>query len=691
MSSQAAAYQLRPPAPPETAPAAGKGAPPSGAATLAPRDLRPLGRILLEDGAITESQLFRATVIRRRENVPLGQILLAHDWVSEEALIHALTRQWRTSAVDPVALPPDSRLIDRVGAGLCLKHGFLPWRRVGGVTFIACARPESFGRLRKILPADFGPLRMLLARESHIHEAVMARRSTALTRAAEASVAPAESCRTRSETRIARIAGALIAAVLVGLVLAPAVLVGMLTAWAALTLLACAGLRIMAFAAALRARTEAQAEARLIAAGLRSPPQHKGPLPLISVMVPLLRESDIAGRLVARLERLDYPRELTDILLVAEAGDTVTLEALRDLTLPRWIRTVIVPPGRVQTKPRALNYALNFCRGEIVGIWDAEDRPDPDQLHRVARGFAAAASDVACLQGQLDYFNPRSNWLARCFTIEYASWFRAMLPGVARLGLVVPLGGTTLFFRREILEDLGGWDAWNVTEDADLGVRLARRGWRTEVIATTTDEEANCRVLPWVRQRSRWLKGYAMTWGVHMRDPLALWRDLGARRFIAFQVQFVGTISQYLLAPLLWSFWLLALGLPHILHHPLSQNWGGVAIPALFTLFIVSELIGMVIGLWAVRDAKHRHLRPWVPLMHFYFPLGCLAGWKAVYEILRNPFYWDKTSHGLFDESETEGGEDGPAAPGDAGNIMPAGGCPVIRPAVARPPVSAAG
>ncbi len=631
---------MRVPDPAEVAPA------------MAPRDLRPLGQILLEDGAVSHGDLLKATVMRKRQNVRLGQILLAQGWVTEAALTHALTRQWRTSAVDPVAMPPDSRLIDRLGAGFCLKHAVLPWRRVGGVTFMATSQPEDFDRLRAALPAGFGPVRMLLASESAIHAAIIALRTTSLTRQAEISVPAPESCRTRHEGRASQIALGLLVLTVLGLIFAPVLLLGLVTGWAALTLLAGAVLKLAAFQATLRRKTEEAADARLIAAGLKPAPEMLSQLPVISVMVPLFHESDVAGKLVGRLSRLDYPRELTDILLVVEATDPITRAALDGATLPHWIRVVTVPPGPVQTKPRALNYALNFCRGDIVGVWDAEDRPDPDQLHKVARGFAAAAPDVACLQGQLDYFNPRTNWLARCFTIEYASWFRANLPSIARLGLVVPLGGTTLFFRRDILETLGGWDAWNVTEDADLGVRLTRHGWRTELIDTTTDEEANCRALPWIKQRSRWLKGYAMTWAVHMRDPGALWRDLGPKRFLAFQIQFLGTMSQYLLAPVLWSFWLLALGLPHPLREPLGQIWNGNAVPALFTLFVASELIGMGVNLWAVRGAKHRHLRIWVPLMHFYYPLGCLAGWKAIYEVVVNPFYWDKTVHGVFDEAE---------------------------------------
>ena len=640
---------------PHLMPAAGAQVPP----TLAPRDPRHLGAILLEDGAVQQGDLLKAIVMRRRQDVPLGQILLSNGWVTEEALTHALTRQWRTSAVDPVAMPPDSRLIDEVGAGFCLKHAILPWRRIGRTTFLATARPEAFEALRADLPSDYGPVRMLLARESGIHAAIMARRSTSLTRQAEQSVPAHESCRRRDSGRTLRIAAAALMICVLGLMLAPVALMGALTFWATLTLLAGLILKIAAFSAILRQTTEEKADRTLLAAGLKTPPELKGKLPVISVMVPLFHESDVAGKLVARLSRLDYPRELTDILLVTEATDQITGAALKGAALPHWIRVVTVPPGPVQTKPRALNYALNFCRGDIVGVWDAEDRPDPDQLHKVARGFAAAVDDVACLQGRLDYFNPRTNWLARCFTIEYASWFRANLPGIARLGLVVPLGGTTLFFRRNILEQLGGWDAWNVTEDADLGVRLARRGWRTELIDTTTDEEANCRALPWIKQRSRWLKGYAVTWGVHMRDPVALWRDLGPKRFLAFQIQFLGTVSQYLLAPVLWSFWLLALGLPHLLTAPLSGLLGGHAVAAMFTLFVASELIGMAMNFWAVRGPKHRHLRFWVPLMHLYFPLGCLAGWKAIYEVVAKPFYWDKTVHGVFDEAD-------PATPSDA-------------------------
>ncbi|MFC3836806.1 glycosyltransferase [Paracoccus rhizosphaerae] len=560
------------------------------------------------------------------------------------ALAKGLARQWRTSAIDPDVTPADPRLIDAAGAGFCLRHGILPWRRIGGVTWIATARPEDFADCLALLPPGFGHVRMLLCSGDQAAAGLLAHRRTRLVREAESRVAARESCRAGNQQRSAVILVMLAAAVILGSAVAPAAVVGALTAWAVLTLVTQAMLKLASFIAAWRIGDPA----RMTPEG----EEPEIPLPTISVMVPLFRESDVAGRLVARLSRLAYPRELSDILLVIEASDNVTEAALRDARLPHWIRVVRVPEGPIKTKPRALNYALNFCRGDIVGIWDAEDRPDPDQLHKVARRFADAPADVACLQGVLDYYNPRTNWLARCFTVEYAAWFRVLLPGVARLGLVVPLGGTTLFFRRDILERVGAWDAWSVTEDADLGVRLARRGFRTELLATTTEEEANCRALPWINQRSRWLKGYAMTWAVHMRDPVALHRDLGAWRFWGFQVQFLGTLSQYLLAPVLWSFWLLTFGLPHPLGAPLDDLVGPWAAPMLFVPFVGAEALNILVGLYAVRRKRHRHLLPWVASLHFYFPLGCLAGWKALYEVAAKPFYWNKTAHGLFSEAE---------------------------------------
>ena len=311
------------------------------------------------------------------------------------------------------------------------------------------------------------------------------------------------------------------------------------------------------------------------------------------------------------------------------------------------MRVVVAPEGRIKTKPRALNHALALCRGSIVGVYDAEDAPESDQLRRVVERFHRRGPQVACLQGVLDFYNPATNWLSRCFTIEYASWFRVVLPGLQMLGVPIPLGGTTLFFRRDVLEKLGAWDAHNVTEDADLGIRLARHGYRTELIATTTYEEANCRALPWVKQRSRWIKGYMMTYATHMRDPLLLWRQLGVRQFIGFQVLFLGSITQVLMVPLMWSLWALMLGLPH----PLSTMLPAPVLLALSVLFLTGEGLGIALGVVGLHRSGQTISKAWVPTLHLYHPVGALAAYKALWELMHKPFYWDKTSHGHFDQA----------------------------------------
>ncbi len=598
---------------------------------------KPIGQILVDMGALAPQDLLRATVLRQREDARIGDILLAHGMVDEGTLYAALAQQYRAEVANLIRTPPDVRLIDRLGADTCLRKGVLPWRQAGATVLIASCRPEQFDAMRPQLTALFGPVRMAVTSETTLHEALLRSRQRRLADAAETRVAAHESCR---EMDVRKLTGVLSSLGVFGLLLfllSPHIASILLTGWAVLTLLIATSLRLAA--AFAQARTARSRKSTFTTRRARTA------LPIVSVMVPLFKEREIATRLIKRVSRLNYPRELLDICLVVEEDDTVTQEAIAHTELPRWMRQIIVPRGGVKTKPRALNFALDFCRGSIIGIYDAEDAPAPDQIHKVAAHFAQAGPEVACVQGILDFYNARTNWLSRCFTVEYASWFRVILPGYEKLGLTVPLGGTTLFFRRDAIEELGGWDAHNVTEDADLGIRLARHGYRTELLHTVTEEEANCRLWPWVKQRSRWLKGYAMTYAVHMRKPRQLWRDLGPWRFFGVQALFLGTLSQFVLAPFLWSFWMFPLGLPHpmrsVLPHDLLVVLGGI--------FLLSEAITIATGMVATSTPKHKWLWPWVPTLHLYYPLATLAALKGLWEMITKPYYWDKTAHGVHD------------------------------------------
>ena len=597
-----------------------------------------LGQHLIAAGVIGPSDLLHGLDLQRRIDAPLGEILATEGLVAPDDIVRALARQYGAQPVDLTRSPSDPRLSARIPARLCLKFGAVPWLELGDRLFVASSRPAEFSNLCSALGERGESLVLVIADPQQVQTQIGRLYATELAHHAVTRVADAESCRNwgvRSRKRRFALQGILLSLVAL-LVFFPSAVLAVALLWGAFTLLLTSGLKAAALWASLMRPASPQA-----------PPEAsdmKGfRLPRVSVLVPLLHEEEIAQALIARLSWLTYPKSLLEVVLVLEASDSLTRKTIARTPLPPWISVIEVPDaGALKTKPRALNYALDFCRGSIIGVWDAEDAPEPDQIEQIVTRFQNAPENVACLQGILDFYNSRSNWMARCFAIEYATWWRVILPGVARLGLVVPLGGTTLFFRRDILERLGAWDAHNVTEDADLGLRLARRGYVTELIPTTTFEEANCRPWPWVRQRSRWLKGYLITWAVHMRRPSALLQDLGLRRFIGVQAIFLSTVSQFALAPLLWSLWLTFFGL----YHPVTDWLAPPLMTAIFALFILSELLNLCASVIAVSNRGQRHLLPWVITFPLYFALGAVAAAKALCELYRSPHFWDKTAHG---------------------------------------------
>ncbi len=595
----------------------------------------PLVAELLRDGTLPAHAVVEAMARQARHGGTLEEVLVAARLIDPQVMAGRLARHEGIGLADPLADPPDPALVDCLGAAECLRLGLLPWRRERGATVVLAAHPQVLARHSRRLSASFGPLRFALAPAAAIDEALTRLRGAAMVEQAEQRVEEGMSCRRIGAGPLPAILVATCGALAFLALAMPLAALALLTLWALVTLFAVSGLKLAALVAGLRRGEPVPEPVEMMA------------LPLVSLLVPLFREQNVATRLVRRLERLDYPKDRLEVLLIAEADDRLTRQALARSDLPPWMRVVTVPPGTVRTKPRALNYALDLCRGAIVGVYDAEDSPAPDQLRRVVERFASRPPEVACLQGVLDYDHARRNWLSRCFTLEYAGWFRVLLPGVARLGLPVPLGGTTLFFRRPALEALGGWDAHNVTEDADLGMRLARRGLRTEFIDSVTLEEPNCRPGGWVRQRSRWIKGYMMTWAVHMRRPARLWRELGPRGFFGFQTLFLGTLSQFLLAPALWLFWAVPLGGMHPLA-PLVPGW---VLTAAAILFLATEAVNLAVSITGLRRRGGGVGVLWCLSLPLYFPLAVMAAYKALWEMLRRPFYWDKTEHGRLGDS----------------------------------------
>jgi cellulose synthase/poly-beta-1,6-N-acetylglucosamine synthase-like glycosyltransferase len=369
-------------------------------------------------------------------------------------------------------------------------------------------------------------------------------------------------------------------------------------------------------------------------------------LPRYTVLVAMFKEARVLPDLVAALRGLDYPAPKLEVMLVLEAVDAETIAAARALPLPPNFDVVIVPDGAPRTKPRALNYALQFARGEFTVIFDAEDRPDPNQLRKAAAHFREASPDVVCLQGKLTYDNCDENWLARQFSIEYASLFDGILPMLDRARLPLPLGGTSNHFRTGVLRRLGGWDPHNVTEDADLGMRIYRSGHRAEVLDSVTYEEAACHLGNWIRQRTRWLKGWMQTYGVHMRQPTRLFRDLGPAGFLAFQGHFAGIVIAALIHP--WSYVLVAHDLARgVLFAGAGSPVGGAVLyVALFNL-AAGYAASLVLGWFTVRRFRRGALRAHLIFIPAYWLLVSVAAYRALFQLVTCPHYWEKTEHGL--------------------------------------------
>jgi len=376
-----------------------------------------------------------------------------------------------------------------------------------------------------------------------------------------------------------------------------------------------------------------------------------GDLPVYSILAPMYREPESAQHLVDALAALDYPAGKKDVQLLVEEDDLVTRQAVGRIRLPEGFRVTVVPESHPRTKPKACNIGLAEARGKYLVIYDAEDRPERDQLLKAAAGFLRAESDVICLQSKLNFYNPRQNILTRWFTAEYSTWFDLSLPGLSALRAVIPLGGTSNHFITAKLREMLGWDAYNVTEDCDLGVRIYRLGFRSRMLNTTTWEEACSSLRFWIRQRTRWLKGYMQTYLVHMRRPMDLYKEVGLMNTIHFQLLIGGIVFSFLINPFFWS---------------LALLWFLVRLEFLTVLFpgpvFVMGAMCLFVGNFgfAYASAVGCYKRGYYDLVKYalisplFWIMMSYSGWRAFVQFFSDPFYWEKTKHGLHDGQETE-------------------------------------
>jgi cellulose synthase/poly-beta-1,6-N-acetylglucosamine synthase-like glycosyltransferase len=370
-------------------------------------------------------------------------------------------------------------------------------------------------------------------------------------------------------------------------------------------------------------------------------------LPVYSILVPLFHEGRFAPVLIDRLAKLDYPADRLDVLLLVEADDDETQRALNACALPPHMRVVVVPPGPPRTKPRALNVGLAQAVGQHVVVYDVEDRPEPDQLRKAAAAFRSLPRRVVCLQARLNFYNRHQSLLTRLFSVDYATWYDMLLPGLVGPKALVPLGGTSNHFRVSALRRLGGWDPFNVTEDADLGVRIARSHLDVRMLDSTTWEEAVASVPQWIRQRSRWVKGYMQTYLVHMRSPRQFLDQVGPRAFVDFQMLVGGTAFVLLLNPIMW-----ALTIAYFLSKsaPLGATIQSLFPPVLYypALFcLLANYVFLYSQLYICVRRGYDDLARYALLGPLYWLLMSVGAWAGLISLVRDPYYWAKTEHGV--------------------------------------------
>ena len=598
-----------------------------------------LGDILVEQQAIGRETLEAAL---RSGCMRIGETLRLRGLVDSRALADAFATQKKLPRCDLLKETPDHNLFAPRDRGYYETYRYVPFARDAYSITLATASPSQ--ALQRFATDHYGcKARMVVTSERELQHYLSSRAATADTRSARLGL------RRRYRHLVAdrvMVRGQLIGLFLLFLLLATALYASPRGTWDALIVicncfyLASLIIKLEFYRQGARAHRAQLRSKPELAATAKALPQES--LPIYSILVPMYRESsEVMARLIGNLTALDYPRELLDIKLICEADDTDTIHALKALKPPAMMEIIAVPPSSPRTKPKACNVAMQTVRGEYVVIYDAEDAPAPDQLRRAVAMFRASDDTVACLQASLNYYNREERLLTQLFSIEYSALFRLMLPGLERMGLPIPLGGTSNHLRVEALRAVGGWDAFNVTEDADLGIRLSYLGYRTRTLPSLTLEEAPISLGAWLKQRTRWIKGYIQTWLVYTRDTKTLKQRLGPEAYYGFQFFIGAPALTFLLAPIFWGVCIVSmLGLFPGALSPTMQVLCAIAfVGGTLSQWLFARKVLEIEGWETMRRAFY--------LYPLYWLLHSVAAARALLQLIIAPHYWDKTMHGV--------------------------------------------
>lgn len=602
---------------------------------------RPLfGEMAVTAGLLREDMLAAALERQRRWGSRLGTVLVSTGAMRAADVARVYGRQRGVPVVDLDLEPPDPSLADPAALGFYLKEGCLPWRRRARETVYVASDPDA--ARAAIAEREGRHLPVFVTSQRGLRRTMTRDFAATLTDCATFDLMrrmPESSAARRLTPVQVRILAVFSILVLGALPFLASTILTAANIALGLVFIALATLRYISIFVGLTSPPSKEETAYV---NYGTPPDNE--LPVYTVMVPLFREARVLPILARALREIDYPASKLDIKLIFEESDPETLEAAKALKLPDHFEFIVVPDNLPRTKPKACNFALPFARGEYLVIYDAEDSPEPLQLRKAVAAFTAGDSKLACVQAQLNYYNWNENWLTRQFAIEYAAFFDLLLPTMVRLGMPIPLGGTSTHFRTSVLREAGAWDPNNVTEDADLGLRLALLGYRCSIIRSTTQEEANCRLPNWVRQRSRWIKGWMQTYLVRMRHPVKLYRALGLRGFAGFQLLIGGFTLSSLVHPLFYAVAGIALA-----KRGVPGDFSDGAGLALFNILVLVSgySLSIAAGMAAVSARGLLPLLGQTLMMPVYWLLISAAAYKALWQFVTRPFHWEKTEHGI--------------------------------------------
>jgi cellulose synthase/poly-beta-1,6-N-acetylglucosamine synthase-like glycosyltransferase/type II secretory ATPase GspE/PulE/Tfp pilus assembly ATPase PilB-like protein len=600
-----------------------------------------LGTALLTSGLITLNQLNNGLALSRKTNIRLGKALVHRRFITEQQLYQFLAQQAHLPLFDLSKVEIDGKTARILDADLERRYGMLPLASDETSVLLAVVDPLNADAISTAEKQTQRSIRPVLVTEQDFDDAM--ERIYRDDYLAKSTLQLLERSPEDSAYRVLSRSQVIVLAVLAAMTLFWIVidyrsLLVVANCFATLFYLLFSIYKGYLIAHAINNDLEVQISEEEVAA------LDDRDLPIYTVLVPVYKEANVLPNLIERLEKLDYPAPKLDVKVLLEADDQDTINAFFACNPPDFIKGIVVPSAQPKTKPKACNYGLIHARGDYLVIYDAEDRPDPDQLKRSVLAYQKVPPEVVCIQAKLNYYNRNQNLLTQWFTSEYSMWFDLLLPGLDAANAPIPLGGTSNHFKTFSLIEAGAWDPHNVTEDADLGIRLYKRGYRTRIMDSTTYEEANSQTNNWIRQRSRWIKGYIQTWLVHMRHPLRLIKDIGLPAFFSFQLLIGGTFFALLMNPIYWmmtSAW-------YFFHLDFIQSMypGFIFYIGAFCLYIGNFAFTYANVAGAMRR-KYYDMVESAIFSPLYWGLMSIAAWKGFIQLIRKPHFWEKTTHGL--------------------------------------------